>query len=1574
MPYLSSANILKYVILAELICASILLSATHAWAIPEIDIDSARPKAGSIIKEKLYGQANPIIKPGLTVNLGGQAPTPTNGQWPTVSGKTVADLYAKVPGADPYFDKKNNILKSAVKIPDGLFTVSEWNIIQGMTTNDTPYIVTGPNYGFTQMKAALMENALDHDPQRTMHEAEVQTQAKATQTGDAAADTARGQAASAIGFCSSYIENFTTQPQWNLVRDQIFVPMAILLLLPGAVLAQVRAIIAAGSPVLGEVNPFEGILRSIVAIFLIPATALVVNYGIDLNNSIAFTINSEYLRIFGSDMYRDALCAEMRATPVRQTQSNRNALDGKTYNGQPLVNKTATNFGLFEASMVENSIQDPCSGINLAPAAAANENMSSGMVATRLMMNGSNASLTTAWNVLCAFQLAYLYYLWCVGPIMAALWVYPLRSLRNALPSWVEGVVTLCFWSLFWNTVILLMACFKGVDETGTMIMTALNFLATASVKYAFDFAGLVKAAGQEAAGMAAGAAKKAAQNAGGHTGKTGGGASSNGGAPLPKPAATGYHAAGRFAEDHGTPEKNSLSTGALLAYAGNDASGGVGVNDNGGGKANDAGFNVVPDAGLGQLISKPLELDKSLNLAEVTTAPPADSCKLVGGFDPSMMLLAYAANEPGAGPTIAEVSDPEPAASSIDATLPDATGALVYDPVDAGANSVSYDIGVDQSVNYDDATTFAYDTGVDQSVNYDDATTVAYDTGGDPSVDYGAANTVAYDTGGDLSVDDGDSNTVAYSGNGNDFAYGQTADGDTLASNTHDAAVFQIDYDTFNGDTRATSFATSATSVNLPDPSSGGNVAQGLGSTLFAASLKKDLSDLMGTDASHSNSAIQHPHLLASGSWLELDGKNVDPSSILPPPLNNPINANPDTGTIQPASSGATQYFYDVTGSASGMSLLSSLATQDNNTSAFNPALTTPLNTSDTTYATALASSSLAGGQNFTSVLDNNTTGSGYALPGSGTDPVTGLNPSTPLPVTATDSNFMFSRDLTGPMGQPIDIGLASNPGFTSDGGTAFGIANSPANPNTISDPTLAATNSGGGVNPVDSYSAVDQNRPGPATSDAFYAISSGTIGPVPDAAIVMQNGGSPPTIDYPAGGQTNFSPMPMDAPISLGGSNSFVQVDQSAPAGFSPTQTVATSSEGGTLVPGNSASFEASNSGYQDNSQLTYSAPVAGEAYTAYNPTSTSSPPDYATGEGSNIQSANYANVSFVQENGVLPPTVGGSASMPVDGSSNTSIDNSGTYSYQVSNQPVSLDGAFFAPGSTTAIAGTAYTAINNDNNSCSTSTNQSSQPYAVDSSGQIQSSYSSQPSTVQGDSQGNILSQVASAGQATYATYGTAASADWMTSYSVQSTVDHNQTDQSHWTQNNTYNNGSVSQENVPTSAQQVSDNSSGNSHVQDCGPEVAVPPYTGYSWFASGQINPRPSQQNAGSVGFESPKPLSMLGEAASRATGHKLPAANRPGAVPETRFAANTGNNGPRPMQTTSKQPAVAASYQPPALNGDQPPPLERMTDSLQTAVILGNQRGGRIQKPDNEADAAKAILDRITGISSHSVV
>ena len=362
-----------------------------------------------------------------------------------------------------------------------------------------------------------------YDPEKAIWMATATAGGAANSAANSMASLAINQALSAIDFCKQFLTNFTAEPNnvWQRIRDQLFVPMAILLLLPGAVLAQVKAIVAQGSPVLvGEVHPFEGLFRSIVAIFLIPGTFLVINYGIDVANSLTYTIANEYRNIFGTDMYDDAKCAIIRAFPMNKPEWNRNSY---TVKERPRFEGPG-NWAPLEGYTLATARIDPCMGVE--ESRVPDEDVVQSKNINRLMMNGLSDSATITWNISCAFQMAFLYYLWCMGPIAAALWVWPVQALRGALASWIDGVITICFWSLFWNTTILLMACFRGVGDSGTIIMTALIFLAVQSVKSAFDFANLASAAVADAQAQAAKVASAAGKGGGGGGASNGGGGS----------------------------------------------------------------------------------------------------------------------------------------------------------------------------------------------------------------------------------------------------------------------------------------------------------------------------------------------------------------------------------------------------------------------------------------------------------------------------------------------------------------------------------------------------------------------------------------------------------------------------------------------------------------------------------------------------------------------------------------------------------------------------------------------------------------------------------------------------------------------------------------------------------------------------------------------------------------------------------------------------------------------------------------------------------------------------------------
>lgn len=394
-----------------------------------------------------------------------------------------------------------------------MITVGSLNLAQplqqilagGVPTQGLPLTDTSLKMQLLQLQQQLLSQI--SDPLRNIPSALASQLAVQTMLGNSFAQITTANANAAINFTGKYLINFTAQEGnvWNKLRNNIFVPIAILLLVPGAVLTQTKVMMSASNPVIESGNPFEGILRAVVAMCFIAGSYLIINYGIDFSNSISHTIQEFYKAQFGTDMYADAFKGQQRAFPSRQAAENKNSLSflpglapmspfpqGNDVTGLSGLENQLFNNKTFAADGTQQAIEG-----------MADELMPSNEVVARLAVFGSNMAVTTIWDLLCTFQLIYLHYLFLVGPIMAAIWVYPIRQLREAWPNWVVGVVTLCFWSLFWNTAVLLMALFNNADATGTFIFTALNCLATGSVKFAFDFVGLITEAGHTAVSAA---------------------------------------------------------------------------------------------------------------------------------------------------------------------------------------------------------------------------------------------------------------------------------------------------------------------------------------------------------------------------------------------------------------------------------------------------------------------------------------------------------------------------------------------------------------------------------------------------------------------------------------------------------------------------------------------------------------------------------------------------------------------------------------------------------------------------------------------------------------------------------------------------------------------------------------------------------------------------------------------------------------------------------------------------------------------------------------------------------------
>lgn len=203
----------------------------------------------------------------------------------------------------------------------------------------------------------------------------------------------------------------------------VFTPMGILLLLPGAIITQgsarVRDLFA--TPDDDSSSPFPGILRTIVAIFLIPATQLIVSFAIDTGNSLTYEID-QYINVAQLATWGSAISNQAPSgTPGQQQQS-----------------------------------QDDQSTLAAAQSAAC----------------------TMAWTmmeyavlVLIALQTVLVCYLYLMGPIAAAFYCWPTAqrvAFRQIFPIWVNGVFMLVLWRFWWSLILLCMSArLQWLNELG---------------------------------------------------------------------------------------------------------------------------------------------------------------------------------------------------------------------------------------------------------------------------------------------------------------------------------------------------------------------------------------------------------------------------------------------------------------------------------------------------------------------------------------------------------------------------------------------------------------------------------------------------------------------------------------------------------------------------------------------------------------------------------------------------------------------------------------------------------------------------------------------------------------------------------------------------------------------------------------------------------------------------------------------------------------------------------------------------------------------------------------------------
>jgi len=290
---------------------------------------------------------------------------------------------------------------------------------------------------------------------------------------------------------------------------QCYLPMAWLLLLPGAILTQVKGYVTFG--ILGSqdedsASPFTGIIRAMMAAFLIPATQLIVSYSIDIGNALTAAVQPHI---------------DLQAVTAWAHE--------QTYNTSP-----SNNDNFIDINNPDTGANDTTRGkLAGGPEASAKfERQSNTTTTLQGIMNSISNLLAQGLATLNCFQIVLICYLFLLGPISAALYAWPSATgannsnllFKKTFASWLDGVVVLVLWKFWWCIVLLCMTvrlqqnAVNATDEFEMFVYLAFMGILMFVPFQPFDFK----------PGEIVGSVLDKASNAGG--GGKGGGATNGGG------------------------------------------------------------------------------------------------------------------------------------------------------------------------------------------------------------------------------------------------------------------------------------------------------------------------------------------------------------------------------------------------------------------------------------------------------------------------------------------------------------------------------------------------------------------------------------------------------------------------------------------------------------------------------------------------------------------------------------------------------------------------------------------------------------------------------------------------------------------------------------------------------------------------------------------------------------------------------------------------------------------------------------------------------------------------------------
>jgi hypothetical protein len=368
----------------------------------------------------------------------------------------------------------------------------------------------------------------------------------------------------------------------------VFVPMAILFLLPGAVISQVKGLVGRG---LGNTvsvpesqHPFDGILRSIVAIFLIPGTQVFMSWSIDTGNSMAWSVR-DWVEIPRIEAWAHQLSYNpqtfdnvIKMPAPKPDYAAAGGGGGGGGGGGTFQQFGSQYFGAI-GGIIGGLLDMAFGGIN-APGEGTVANMSE--TKTHFERQGYlDIIFQLAFNymmyiaaffiiILSAYQVAMMCYLFLMGPLSAAFYAWPQVNQGNNVPlfrgvfgNWLEAVIKVSMWRFFWMVVLAvvtqrLIYTGGGTSDLQWEVCMFASFLGIMLYvpQQPFNFA--PAGAYGETASVYQAAMQQAQQQAGSSGGGKGGGA--GGGAPQ-QAAAPGGAAQGKESEhghDSGTKVASS--------------------------------------------------------------------------------------------------------------------------------------------------------------------------------------------------------------------------------------------------------------------------------------------------------------------------------------------------------------------------------------------------------------------------------------------------------------------------------------------------------------------------------------------------------------------------------------------------------------------------------------------------------------------------------------------------------------------------------------------------------------------------------------------------------------------------------------------------------------------------------------------------------------------------------------------------------------------------------------------------------------------------------------------------------